>query len=789
MADTAEFYTDFVPTFYDWVKGKKRHILHVSTVDFPTCWLDRNPGCLITALYIFDTATYADIRYGENGSKSIRFRWSEQEIPLERLLSIIQSPPNEAVVQYDEVIPADPRITINSSLRIYLGPTKRQDKFLKVQICLLNNRQPKRSICPLHLRPPQQILGLRRVVRRPERLNGLEIREMKTRKITLPRAKLSGTVVSGLTKTPKTRIVVLKRPGKPSVTRESVLPNNDQNSTNKSNTSKINILEGKSSPTSDRVSTIIEKGYNVSLSGPHRDLSDKLWLPIATDYVNTELSSSRGITADSSFCVTKQVPTGQSRKNRSYQTSVTTLSTSTVKENLTKKGNLRRTNVLGFKKGQKPKDPNKVMRVKKYQVHLEPQFAQQIRDACHAVRYIYNQCVRLCCVEGEPANVKHLRSLLINDSETNILPNQILQDHLKIPYDVKDNAIMDFLEAFNTQKILVSTGEKSHFEMHYRKRRSHQPQTLKLPKGRARRISDWEIGWYPKVWKKQTFKCREGFGEVDHAVRLSWTKNDKFYLIFPTDVDKIQNRSDRIVALDPGVKIFQTTYDIDGTSYRFGEDEIYKLDVTARIADRMRKGIGRIWKDKEKSGRKFRERTNKTARRRLSKKANKLEEYIKNRLSDFHRKSVKFLCSQYGTVIIPEFRSKDMAKKRNTNGKWRRGISKDTTRCMIRWGHFKFRELLKAKGEQMGTKIIVGTEEYTSKTCTNCMYVKDYLAKTERQYDCTNCGVSIHRDINAARNILMLNWNKTGSTLGKRVLKLRRAQTRLGLPTSLTDRK
>lgn len=118
MADTAEFYTDFVPTFYDWVKGKKRHILHVSALDFPTCWLDRNPGCLITALYIFDTATYADIRYGENGSKPIRFRWSEQEIPLERLLSIIQSSPNEAVVQYDEVIPADNELNMKDFKRI-----------------------------------------------------------------------------------------------------------------------------------------------------------------------------------------------------------------------------------------------------------------------------------------------------------------------------------------------------------------------------------------------------------------------------------------------------------------------------------------------------------------------------------------------------------------------------------------------------------------------------------------------------------------------------------------------
>ena len=720
-----------------------------------------------------------------------------------------------------------PRITINISLRIYLGPTKRPDKPLKVQFFLLNNRQPKRSICPLHLRPSQKILGLCYIARRRERLNGLEIRKMKTRKITLPRARLSDAVDSvcppfgsGLTKerldvldrqvgkdtitsqtlkkspdskTPQKRLIVLRRSEKPSVTRESVLPSRDQIWTDKSNTSKTNIQKGKSSPTSDRVSTIIEEGYNVSLSGPHQELSDKLWLPIVTDYVDTELSSSKhssnGITSDSSFCVKRQVPTKQKNWQRTYWTSVTTSLPNMTGENLTKKGNQKRKNVLGLKKGKKEIPPGKILRVKKYLVHVEPQLAREIRQACHAVRYLYNQCVRLCCVEGEKANLSHLRKLLLNKGVENILPDQILQDHLKIPYDIRDGAIMDFLKALRIQKILVSTGEKSHFEMHYRKRRSQQPQTIVLQSKHSKRISDWEIGWFSKTWNRQTFKCKEGFGNIDGAVRLSWSKDDKFYLIVPTFVDKTSNISDRIVALDPGVKIFQTTYDIDGTSYRFGEDEIYKLDVIARIADRMRKGIGRIWKDKNKSGKIFKERTDKTARRRLSRKANKLEEYIKNRISDFHRKSVKFLCSQYGTVIIPEFRSKNMARKRDTNGKWRRGISKDTTRCMIRWGHFRFRELLKAKGEQTGTRIIVGTEEYTSKTCTNCMYVKEHLAKTDRQYDCSNCGVSIHRDINAARNILMLNWNKTGSTLGKRVLKLRRAQTYPGLPTSLTDRK
>ena len=59
---------------------------------------------------------------------------------------------------------------------------------------------------------------------------------------------------------------------------------------------------------------------------------------------------------------------------------------------------------------------------------------------------------------------------------------------------------------------------------------------------------------------------------------------------------------------------------------------------------------------------------------------------------------------------------------------------------MLIWSHYKFRELLKNKGEMTGTKVIVGTEEYTSKTCGKCMYVNG--------------------DLKGARNILMHNWER-----------------------------
>ena len=100
-----------------------------------------------------------------------------------------------------------------------------------------------------------------------------------------------------------------------------------------------------------------------------------------------------------------------------------------------------------------------------------------------------------------------------------------------------------------------------------------------------------------------------------------------------------------------------------------------------------------------------------------------------------------------------------MTEKRDNNDIWKRKIGKETTRKMINWGHFQFRQLLIAKGKTTGTNVYVGTEEYTSKTCGNCFWINTKL-QGERELKCENCNLIFHRDINAARNIMILNCKK-----------------------------
>lgn len=72
--------------------------------------------------------------------------------------------------------------------------------------------------------------------------------------------------------------------------------------------------------------------------------------------------------------------------------------------------------------------------------------------------------------------------------------------------------------------------------------------------------------------------------------------------------------------------------------------------------------------------------------------------------------------------------------------------------------HYKFRQHLSQKCDEYGCKLHVVTEEYTSKTCTNCGEQSSKYSST-RIKECV-CGHKMDRDINGARNIFIKNIEK-----------------------------
>ena len=75
-----------------------------------------------------------------------------------------------------------------------------------------------------------------------------------------------------------------------------------------------------------------------------------------------------------------------------------------------------------------------------------------------------------------------------------------------------------------------------------------------------------------------------------------------------------------------------------------------------------------------------------------------------------------------------------------------------------------FVEILEEKAEERGRTIIHIDQWYpSSKTCHKCQHVKQDLKQGEQTWTCPRCNTVLHRDINAAINILQegLKKNKT----------------------------
>ena len=68
---------------------------------------------------------------------------------------------------------------------------------------------------------------------------------------------------------------------------------------------------------------------------------------------------------------------------------------------------------------------------------------------------------------------------------------------------------------------------------------------------------------------------------------------------------------------------------------------------------------------------------------------------------------------------------------------------------MLCWAHYKFRQRLIAKAEELGVCVIIQNEAYTSKTCSWCGKIQK-IGGSE-VYNCRNCGTVMDRDENGAR--------------------------------------
>jgi transposase len=573
----------------------------------------------------------------------------------------------------------------------------------------------------------------------------------------------------------------------------------------KLNTSEVNSLTTKLYQTLDQVSTLNEKDLTPFWTSQSKEISKKLWLPIKTDSVDSVLTSSKESSTNTQmgkswFSINKKLHPKANSQETSFQLLQFSLPVSMDSE---------ATN-------SKTKSKTPVKKYKTLKIRLFPNEQQKItlELMINQQRWYYNALVHIM-------NTKFSKERLYLESKSQTNPdfyewdswNKIELRNILSQYEYKESVqtidnkeviVKDFVLKENPGMpipVCAKTGQPWWNRVYSRVPRGAVAKyTSSLNSGisnlRAKNIGSHEMkfqskkkpietlhfddGEFPSVctdiksqyWfripRNQTQRKYEKTGTKRMRARLSLSQiishskknglevihdkiENKFFIHYPIDENwypiedirnekQVTNVKDTIISLDPGVRKFLVGYDPHGVSIFFGEDAQSSIIPKLLDIDESKKNPKEDTKSHE-------------TRKQIALRKNKR---IRNLVDEMHWKCISYLVSNYETIMYPDYRVSEMLKKNK--------LGKMTKRVMTVFSSYRFKERLRYQCEKYKRRLIIVDESYTSCTCGQCGFIHRGLKGSEI-YSCPKCNMSIDRDVNGSRNILLKNLktlNKEG---------------------------
>ena len=178
------------------------------------------------------------------------------------------------------------------------------------------------------------------------------------------------------------------------------------------------------------------------------------------------------------------------------------------------------------------------------------------------------------------------------------------------------------------------------------------------------------------------------------------------------------------------------------------------LEAFATLADGARIENPRHYRRAEKALQKAQRRVSR--RKRGSKRRRKAAQLlarkhqkVRRQRQDFHHKTALLLLRHYDTIYHEDLRTANMVKNHH--------LAKSITDA----GWSAFLAILSNKAACAGRSVVAVPPAYTSQVCSGCGVL---VAKglSVRWHECPECGTSLHRDHNAAKNIQWLGQSLRG---------------------------
>jgi len=367
------------------------------------------------------------------------------------------------------------------------------------------------------------------------------------------------------------------------------------------------------------------------------------------------------------------------------------------------------------------------IKIKSKKIRIYPNQTQReiLRKWFGTSRYTYNKTVDYL---NEPDTIASWGSI-----KTGIIHS--LPDWAdKTPYQIRSVAIRDCCKSFSACKLKnKGVNPNDWHKVKYRSRRK-TVQSIYVPKTAIKKT-----GIYPKYLGEM--KLSEVIPDNIMDSRLT-LENGRYFLVIPFKQETIpcENQT-RVVALDPGVRTFQTFYNPE-FSGMVGEGDMGRI---VRLCSHLDSLISK--RDKSTSKRKSR----------INKAIKRMRNKIKDLIDEIHHKTARFLVDNFDIILLPSFDVSEMIKRA------KRKINSKTARSMLTWAHYRFKCFLKSKCEEFNKVLLIVNEAYTSKTVSWNGKINYSLGGSKIVRDKDHC---VSRDINGARNIWTKSVSRILETLG-----------------------
>lgn len=307
--------------------------------------------------------------------------------------------------------------------------------------------------------------------------------------------------------------------------------------------------------------------------------------------------------------------------------------------------------------------------------------------------------------------------------------SELDMDYVKeVPYQIKKIAVKDCYQSF-INGCRKAKATKQPFRLSYRTRKNPK-QSCYIPKSALK-----PSGIYYTIAGNLKFSERGLLNYGCRDLRLVREYN-RWYVVVPLELGDTSlpcsenQRQGDVVALDPGIRRFITYFSENGYFGGICGEYGSLLRLHLKI-DRL---IARMVKEKDKH-----------KRRNLKRCVGRVRLRIADMVDELHWKTANFLVRNFSVIILPTFGTSGMVKKE------RRKLRRPVVRAMQSLRFYEFSRRLEMKCREYGVRLVRCNEAYTSRTNSFTGKIMNIRSRKCFDYD----GVTVDRDINGARNILL----------------------------------